>query len=104
MPRDRRGIRLRQDAVSYTHLDVYKRQAWRRTVDPATRAEYAQALSPILHGLDVATGARPPSDLGVTALDAHTLRVQLGAPTPYPVSYTHLDVYKRQYAHSNRVA
>jgi len=57
--------------------------AWRRTVDPATRAEYAQALSPILHGLDVATGARPPNELGVTALDAHTLRVQLGAPTPY---------------------
>jgi oligopeptide transport system substrate-binding protein len=57
--------------------------AWRRTADPATRAEYAQALSPILHGLEVATGTRPPSDLGVTALDAHTLRVQLGAPTPY---------------------
>jgi oligopeptide transport system substrate-binding protein len=57
--------------------------AWRRTVDPATRAEYAQALSPILHGLEVATGTRPPSDLGVTAIDAHTLRIQLGAPTPY---------------------
>jgi oligopeptide transport system substrate-binding protein len=57
--------------------------AWRRMVDPATRAQYAQALSPILHGLDVATGVRPPSDLGVTAIDAHTLRVQLGSPTPY---------------------
>jgi oligopeptide transport system substrate-binding protein len=57
--------------------------AWRRTVDPATRAEYAQALAPILHGMEIATGVLPPSALGVSALDAHTLRVQLGAPTPY---------------------
>jgi len=57
--------------------------AWRRTVDPATRAEYGQALSPILHGLEIARGDKPPSELGVSAVDAHTLRVQLGAPTPY---------------------
>jgi len=57
--------------------------AWRRTVDPATRAEDAQQLAPILYGLEVAKGERPPSDLGVTALDARTLRVQLAAPTPY---------------------
>ncbi|HXN09795.1 MAG TPA: peptide ABC transporter substrate-binding protein [Steroidobacteraceae bacterium] len=57
--------------------------AWRRTTDPATRAEYAQALAPLLNGMEVATGKKPPTELGVTALNAHTLRVQLAGPTPY---------------------
>jgi oligopeptide transport system substrate-binding protein len=57
--------------------------AWRRTADPATRAEYAEALAPILHGLEIARGKLPPTELGATALDAHTLKVQLAAPTPY---------------------
>ena len=57
--------------------------AWRRTTNPATRAEYAQALAPLLNGMEVATGKKPPSELGVTALDAHTLKVVLAAPTPY---------------------
>jgi oligopeptide transport system substrate-binding protein len=57
--------------------------AWRRTTDPATRAQYAQALAPLRNGMEVATGKKPPSELGVTALDAHTLQVQLAAPTPY---------------------
>ncbi len=56
---------------------------WRRVLDPATRANYAQALSPLLHGLEIATGKRPTSDLGVRALDAHTLEVHLSGPTPY---------------------
>jgi oligopeptide transport system substrate-binding protein len=57
--------------------------AWRRTTDPVTRAEYSQALAPLLNGIEVATGKKPPTDLGVTAIDAHTLKVQLAAPTPY---------------------
>jgi oligopeptide transport system substrate-binding protein len=57
--------------------------AWRRTTDPATRAEYSQAFAPLRNGMEVATGSKPPSELGVRALDAHTLRVELGAPTPY---------------------
>jgi oligopeptide transport system substrate-binding protein len=57
--------------------------AWRRTTDPATRAEYAQALAPLRNGMEVATGKKPPTELGVSALDAHTLQVQLAAPTPY---------------------
>jgi len=56
---------------------------WRREVDPATRAEYAQALSPIRNGLAIATGKLPPDQLGVEAVDAHTLLVHLATPTPY---------------------
>ncbi len=60
---------------------------WRRVVDPKTRAEYAQSLAPIRNGLEIATGKLPIEQLGVEAVDAHTLVVHLAAPTPY---FTHL--------------
>ncbi|MFO1401929.1 MAG: peptide ABC transporter substrate-binding protein [Steroidobacteraceae bacterium] len=56
---------------------------WRRTVDPKTAAAYAQAVAPVLNAFEIATGKRPVTDLGVEALDAHTLRVRLSEPTPY---------------------
>ncbi len=57
--------------------------SWRREVDPRTAAGYAQALAPIVNALDIALGHKPPETLGVQATDAHTLSVQLVAPTPY---------------------
>ena len=57
--------------------------AWRRTVNPKTGAEYAQSLAPIRNALAIIEGRQPPETLGATALDAHTLRVELNAPTPY---------------------
>jgi oligopeptide transport system substrate-binding protein len=56
---------------------------WRRTVDPKTAAAYAQAVAPVLNAFEIATGKRAVSDLGVEAVDAHTLRVRLSEPTPY---------------------
>ncbi len=57
--------------------------AWRREVNPATGAESSQEFAPIVNGLAIATGKAPVDSLGVTALDPHTLRVSLNAPTPY---------------------
>jgi len=57
--------------------------SWRREVDPKTASGYAQALAPIVNGLDIALGRKPPETLGVEATDAHTLTVHLVAPTPY---------------------
>jgi len=57
--------------------------AWHRQVDPKTGSEYAQALAPIVGAMDIATGHAPVENLGVSAPDAHTLRVSLIAPTPY---------------------
>ncbi len=51
--------------------------SWRREVDPRTASGYAQALAPIVNGLDIALGRRPPETLGVEANDAHTLTVHL---------------------------
>ena len=63
--------------VSYTHLDVYKRQD-------------------LLNGADVeAPDLRGGAALVIAALQAQGSTRVMGAE---PVSYTHLDVYKRQHA------
>ena len=66
-------------SVSYTHLDVYKRQAAVCAVQLYSSAQYGNAMVQRLSvGLAQQIVAREP------LLDA-------------PVSYTHLDVYKRQW-------
>ena len=57
--------------------------AWRREVDPKTAAEPAPSLAPLQNALAIIAGKLPAGELGVAALDAHTLRVLLNAPTPY---------------------
>ena len=58
-------------AVSYTHLDVYKRQAETKVeIPPENEEEQKGWIGVILNGDET---------------EAYT-----------PVSYTHLDVYKRQ--------
>ena len=75
-------------AVSYTHLDVYKRQVGemaRRLAGPAGPALDQRAV-----GRDLRA-----SDRG--ALQPRLLVQPAPPPAGYvPVSYTHLDVYKRQ--------
>ena len=63
---------LRIGAVSYTHLDVYKRQGFRFV--PVSSGEASSLFGKLLQ-----TGEISP---------AETVKL--------PVSYTHLDVYKRQ--------
>ena len=70
--------------VSYTHLDVYKRQG-QFLADAGT----AQTLVPVRYGIAVVVYA-VESNMHVRML----LVEMLGAEEP--VSYTHLDVYKRQ--------
>ena len=60
--------------------------AWRRTVDPRTASDYAEALAPVRNALDISRGLLPPSALGIEAPDERTVRVQLNAPTPYLLS------------------
>lgn len=66
----------------------------RRAVDPATGSVYAMILTPIAGADAIIHGEQPPNTLGVKALDAHTLRIHLMAPTAYflqllthPISY-----------------
>ena len=57
-----------------------------RILDPATAAEYASLLYPIKNAEAVNTGKAKPAALGVKAIDAKTLQMDLEAATPYFLS------------------
>ena len=69
-------------SVSYTHLDVYKRQ-----LHTTTESTFANHLIEANH-------TYKNIDNNMNILDVHTKGRKLD--TLEPVSYTHLDVYKRQ--------
>ncbi len=54
-----------------------------RILNPATGAEYANILYPILNAEAVNTGEMDPSELGAVAVDDATLEITLEAATPY---------------------
>jgi oligopeptide transport system substrate-binding protein len=60
--------------------------AWRRTVNPTTASDYAQALSPVANAIAISEGQRAVTELGISAPDERTVRVVLNAPTPYLLS------------------
>jgi oligopeptide transport system substrate-binding protein len=68
--------------------------SWQRLLDPKTAAEYAYMLYPVVNGEDVNKGKKKPDELGIKALDDHTLEITLNAPTPYFLEMlTHLSTY-----------
>ena len=68
--------------------------SWQRLLDPKTAAEYAYMLYPVVNGEDVNKGKKKPEELGIKAIDDHTLEITLNAPTPYFLEMlTHLSTY-----------
>jgi len=57
--------------------------AFRRLMDPQTAAGYASLLFIIKNAEAVAGGTMPVDQLGVAAVDDHTLTITLNAPAPY---------------------
>lgn len=57
--------------------------SWRRLVTPATASNYALMLAPVENAEAIIRGDLPPSELGVKALNDHTLQVKLKTRTPY---------------------
>ena len=57
--------------------------AWRKALDPATASEYAFILYPIKNARAVNEGELPVTAFGATAVDDHTLAVQLERPIGY---------------------
>lgn len=55
----------------------------RRILTPATASQYSNLLYPIQNAEKINTGAVPPEQLGVRAVDDGTLEITLEAPTPY---------------------
>ena len=64
--------------------------SWQRLVDPKTTSPFAwfAALAGITNAQSIIDGKVSPDKLGVTAVDARTLRVQLDKPLPWFVNLT----------------
>lgn len=60
------------------------RDAWRRALDPATGAAYAELLDPVAGAEELRAGR--PAEFGAVAVDARTLRVRLARPCPWFLS------------------
>src|SRR5437867_4910149 len=78
---------LRANAVWSTGEPITARDfvySWLRVLDPASAAEYAGQLFYLKNGEAYNAGrVKDPSQVGVTALDHHTLRVELSHPTAF---------------------
>jgi oligopeptide transport system substrate-binding protein len=57
--------------------------AYRRIMDPATAAGYANILFPIKNAAAINAGDMPKEELGAQAVDERTLEITLENPTPY---------------------
>ena len=65
---------------------------WQRITDPALASEYAWyiELMQVVNAGEITRGEKPASELGVKAIDDHTLEVKILAPLPYfPKMLTH---------------
>ena len=85
--------------------------SWRRLADPNTASQYAYMVevAGIKNASAVTKGEKPTSELGVTAVDDKTLKVELEYPVPffdqlmafpvyYPIREDFYNKYKEQYA------
>jgi oligopeptide transport system substrate-binding protein len=63
----------------------------RRIVDPATASPFAARYFLVHNGREIQLGTKPPSELGVRALDERHLEVRLVHPTPF---FTELMVHR----------
>lgn len=79
-------INLRKDAKwsngdpVTAHDFVY---SWQRTVNPNTGAEFAYMLENIKNATEINKGDKKPEELGVKAVDDHTLEIQLVKDVPW---------------------
>ena len=56
---------------------------WQRTVDPKTAAEYAYMFENIENAKEITAGKKKPEELGVKAVDDHTLQIKLVKDVPW---------------------
>ena len=87
----------RMRAVSYTHLDVYKRQVHSTTGVPRTSSTHCAVRSPSKSRTKPRPRKGPMVNTSrgtVSTAPIHSRRLK--STSSGSVSYTHLDVYKRQ--------
>lgn len=70
--------------------------AWQRAVDPQVASEYSYMLSDIgqiKNAAEIIAGTKDKSELGVTAVDEKTLKVELNVPVSYFLSLMYFPTY-----------
>lgn len=70
--------------------------AWQRAVDPAVASKYSYTMSDIgqiKNAAEIIDGKKDKSELGVTAVDDKTLKVELNVPVSYFLSLLYFPVY-----------
>lgn len=70
--------------------------AWQRAVDPTVASEYSYMLSDIgqiKNAEEIIAGTKDKSELGVTAVDEKTLKVELNVPVSYFLSLMYFPTY-----------
>lgn len=70
--------------------------AWQRAVDPAVASEYSYMLSDIgqiKNAAEIIAGEKDKSELGVTAVDEKTLKVELNVPVSYFLSLMYFPTF-----------
>ncbi|OHS53857.1 peptide ABC transporter substrate-binding protein [Staphylococcus sp. HMSC69H07] len=79
-------VKLKKDA-KWSNGDPVTAQdfvyAWRKVVNPKTGSEFAYIMNDIKNASQINTGKKPVKDLGIKALDSHTLKIDLEKPIPY---------------------
>ena len=85
------GINYSHESVSYTHLDVYKRQALTSSIVASSTTPRSARRQIVRHRCRCAARTDPPGRIKLRS------GVSLAFITSISVSYTHLDVYKRQH-------
>ncbi|HYC26326.1 MAG TPA: peptide ABC transporter substrate-binding protein [Roseiarcus sp.] len=79
--------RFKLRAAKWSNGDRFEAEdfvfSFRRLLEPATGAQYAPLFFPIRNAEAINRGLADPSGLGVRAVDASTLEIELVAPTPY---------------------
>ena len=92
-------FKLREDAVWSNGTPVTAADfvfGWQRAVDPAVASEYSYMLSDIgqvKNAAAIIAGDMDKSELGATAVDEHTLEVQLEAPVSYFLSLMYFPTF-----------
>lgn len=91
MPEESNGgktltIKLRKDAKWSNGDPVTAKDfefAWKRVINPDTASEYAYIMYDLKNAEAINMGKKDVDELGVKAVDDHTLKVELTKPIPY---------------------